>query len=71
MTLYGKKLALILSIPVAIFTVVSVVGQLDQFVEGGVIPTECLMMYGAIFLMPTLTTVVVLWVRKSGTLPNA
>lgn len=64
LTFLRKKAALVLSIPVAVFTAVSVFDQLNQLVQGTMITSKYLVVYGGIFLMSILTTAVVLLAKK-------
>jgi hypothetical protein len=71
LTFLRKKTALILSIPVAIFTAFSVLNQLNQLVQGNMVVHKYLVVYGIIFLMAVLTTVVVLLGKKDEVPINA
>lgn len=71
LTFLIKRAALILSIPVAVFTAVSVFDQLNQIVQGTMLAPKYLVMYGVMFLMSTLTTAVVLLVKKEEASINA
>lgn len=65
LTFRGKKAALILSIPVALFAAVSLFDQLSQLTEGTMITTKYLMMYGTMLFMSVLTIAVVVLAGKS------
>ncbi|MDV2080486.1 hypothetical protein [Marinobacter xestospongiae] len=70
-TFLRKKAALVLAIPVAIFSIVSVFGQLKQLVQGTMITAKYLAMYGALALIAILTITVVLLAKKGVDKENA
>ena len=55
LTFYGKKLALVLSIPVAVF----VFDELGEFWDGSMVSLKYLSFYGAMLFASTLTSVLV------------
>ena len=63
LTFYGKKLALILSIPVAVLMAVFVFDEVGELLEGSAVSLKYLSLYGAMLLASTLTTVLVAWFR--------
>ena len=71
LTFLRKKAALILSVPVAMFTAVSVFDQLNQLAQGTMVTPKYLVIYGAMFSMSVLTTAVVLLVKKEEVPINA
>ncbi len=61
LTFYGKKLALVLSIPVAVLMAVFVFDELGEFWDGSMVSLKYLSFYGAMLFASTLTSVLVAW----------
>lgn len=64
LTFFMKRMALILSVPAAILTAVSVFGEMHQLIQGSMLSPKYLIAYGAMFLASALTTGVLLWPKK-------
>jgi hypothetical protein len=71
LTFLKKKAALILSVPVVVFTAVSVFDQLNQLVQGTMVTYKYLVMYGIILSMAVITSAVVLFGKKDEVPVNA
>ncbi|MGF2686909.1 hypothetical protein ACQUWM_10445 [Marinobacter sp. DUT-3] len=61
LTFYGKKLALVLSIPVAVLMAVFVFDELGELWDGGMVSLKYLSLYGAMLFASMLTSVLVTW----------
>lgn len=71
LTFYGKKLALVLSIPIAVLMAVFVFDEVGELLEGSAVSLKYLSLYGAMLLASTLTTVLVAWFRTGVGRTNA
>ncbi|MFL1454306.1 hypothetical protein ACJO5Y_07645 [Marinobacter sp. GN3S48] len=61
LTFYGKKLALVLSIPVAVLMAVFVFDELGEFWDGSMVSLKYLSLYAVMLFASTLTSVLVAW----------
>lgn len=71
LTFYGKKLALALSIPVAVLMAVFVFDEVGELWEGGMVSLKYLSVYGAMLIASTLTTLLVVRFRIGAGRANA
>ncbi|UDL06110.1 hypothetical protein [Marinobacter sp. CA1] len=70
-TFCRKKLALVLSIPLALFAAIAGSGQLNQLFQGSIITSNYLIMYGFVFMVSILTIAVVAFSGNGADLENA